>query len=174
MVNNWIGLHPIWLIEHSLLSSTMPNQNLVLLRVGVPQGSILGPILYLLYTSTLADILKHHNMCYHLYADDTQMYVSFATNDDNSLDSSITKIENCLPDINLWMTANKLKLNKSKTDLIYLYSRHNPHTSLPSIQFGNDSIIPTEAVRNVGAIFDSTLSMVSQVFPAYEKQHPIT
>ena len=54
------------------------------------------------------------------------------------------------------MTANKLKLNKSKTDLIYLYSRDNPQTSLPSIQFGNDSIIPTEAVRNVGAIFDST------------------
>ena len=57
------------------------------------------------------------------------------------------------------MTANKLKLNKSKTDLIYLYSRHNPQTSLPNIQFGND----TEAVRNVGAIFDSTLSMVPQV-----------
>ena len=58
---------------------------------------------------------------------------------------------------------NKLKLNKSKTDLIYLYSRHNPQTSLPSIQFGNDSIIPSEAVRNVGAIFDSTSSMVPQV-----------
>ena len=133
------------------------------LECGVPQGSILEPILYLLYTSPLADILKHHNMCYHLYADDTQMYVSFVTNDDNSLNSSITKIENCLSDINLWMTANKLKLNKSKTDLIYLYSRHNPQTSLPSIQFGNDSIIPTEAVRNVGAIFDCTLSMVPQV-----------
>ena len=48
------------------------------LECGVPQGSILGPILYLLCTSTLADILKHHNMCYHLYADDIQMYVSFA------------------------------------------------------------------------------------------------
>ena len=130
-------------------------------------------LLYLLYTSPLADILKHHNMCYHLYADDIQMYVSFATNDDNSLYSSITQIENCLSDINLWMTANKLKLNKSKTDLIYLYSRHNLQTSLPSIQFGNDSIIPIEAVRNVGAIFDSTLSMVPQVNP-YVKQHPIT
>ena len=48
------------------------------------------------------------------------MYVSFATNDDNFLKSSIAKIENCLSDINLWMTANKLNLNKSKHDLIYL------------------------------------------------------
>ena len=104
------------------------------LECGVPQGSILEPILYLLYTSPLADILKHHNMCYHLYADDTQRYVSFVTNDDNALNSSITKIENCLSDINLWMTANKLKLNKSKTDLIYLYSRHNPQTSFVMLE----------------------------------------
>ena len=68
----------------------------------------------------MAGILKYHNMCYHLYADHIQMYVSFATNDDNSLNSPITKIENCLSDINLWMTANKLKLNKSKTDLIFI------------------------------------------------------
>ena len=113
------------------------------------------PILYLLYTSPLVDILKHHNVCYPLYADDTQLYVCFATNDDNSLNNSITKIENCLSDINLW-TVNKVKLNNSKTDLIYLYSRHNPQTSLPSIQFENNSNIPTEAVRNLGATFDST------------------
>ena len=113
------------------------------------------PILYLLYTSPLVDILKHQNVCHPLYADDTQLYVCFATNDDNSPNNSITKIENCLSDINLW-TVNKVKLNNSKTDLIYLYSRHNPQTSLPSIQFGNNSNIPTEAVRNLGATFDST------------------
>ena len=76
-------------------------------------------------------------------------------------------------DINLWTTANRLKLNKSQNwpDLslfkhsysTYYDSRHNPQTSLPSIQFGNDSITPTEAVRNVRAIINSTLSMVPQV-----------
>ena len=68
------------------------------LKCGVPQGSVLGPILYVLYTAP-ADILRFREMQFHFYADDTQLYISFSTNNDIELTNSITKIEECLSDI---------------------------------------------------------------------------
>ena len=102
-------------------------------------------------------------MSYHLYADDTQLYIPFSCNDDLDMKRTITKIESCISDIDKWMTINKLKLNKDKTELLLLYSKHCPQTSLPTLQFGNDIIKPSESVKNIGVIFDSTLSMVPHV-----------
>ena len=126
-------------------------------------GSVLGPILYLFYTLPVADLLRKHNMSFHLYADDTQLYIPFSCNDDFSLDQATKLIENCVTDIDNWMTLNKLKLNKDKTEFLHLSSKHNPQRSLPVLLFGSDLITPSPKARNIGVTFDSTLSMVPHI-----------
>ena len=79
------------------------------------------------------------------------------------LTNSITKIEECPSDIDKWMSINRLKLNKDKTELLYLFSKYNPQESLPPLRFGTDTIKPSSHARNIGAIFDTTMSMLPQV-----------
>ena len=66
----------------------------------------------------------------------------------------------CLSDIDKWMSINRLKLNKVKTKLFYLFSKSNPPQSLPPLRFGTDVIKPSSNARNIGDIFDTTMSML--------------
>ena len=102
-------------------------------------------------------------MQFHFYANDTQLYISFSTNNDMESTNSITKIEDCLSDIDKWMSINRLKLNKDKTERLYLFWNYNPQQSLPPLRFGTDIIKPSPHARNIGAIFDTTMSMLPHV-----------
>ena len=103
------------------------NSEMKELGYGVPQGSVLGPILYLRYTSPIGDIIKRHGLNYHLYADDTLLYLSFKPTHAEQ-PGSIAKIEACVSQIDSWMVCNKLKLNRGKTELLILSARHRTLT----------------------------------------------
>ena len=94
---------------------------------------MLGPILYLLYTSPLGDIVRQYNMAYHFYADDTQLYLSFNSLSGDDQACSVSQVESCVRDIDRWMSCNKLKVNRDKTELLVISSKYRPRPSLDSI-----------------------------------------
>ena len=84
---------------------------------GVPQGSVLGHLVFTMYTRPLGIIVQRYGVKYYLYADDTQRYISLDPDNELNFSSSLKNLEHCIADIRLWMTQNLLKLNDNKTNI---------------------------------------------------------
>ena len=81
------------------------------LKYGVPQGSVLGPILFTLYSQPVSDKIREHNISYQKFADDTQLHKASQPTEFQCL---VSDFESCFLSVKAWMLSNKLKLNDEK------------------------------------------------------------
>jgi len=133
------------------MSSSMPSAVLF----GVPQGLILGSILFLLYTADLLQLVKRHHLMPHGYADDTQICGYCQPSDAGSLSQ---RVSICRDEVAAWMKVNQLQLNPTKTEVLWCVSSQRQH------------LIPTESVcigdfgvQNLGVCIDADISMRTHV-----------
>ena len=101
--------------------------------------------------------MAHHDVCYHFYANDTQVYLQC-----NNTEASILKLERCIVDICEWMKNNALKINRSKTDFIVFGSKLD-HQTLPPLTICTDIIQPSETINIIGVTLDSQMNMQKDI-----------
>ena len=129
---------------------------------GVPRGSVLGPILFTMYTKPLSAIIDSHYIIHHSFADDLQLQMSAPP---DRISELLHSMQSCISDVKAWATANMLKLNDSKTELMLVTSKRSKHLhNLPtSITIGNAQIPFKQSVKNLCFTLDCHLTMNAHV-----------
>ena len=169
-LSSWFGIHGTalswfhsYLSNRSFVTSCANSKSISCpLTCGVPQGSVLGPLLFSLYTTPLSSILNSTSVSHHLYADDTQLFISFSP---STFSSSINLLQSSISQVSNWMSANLLSLNPSKTEfLIFGNTIQLSKLNDPSLHVDTNTVIhPTSTARNLGFLFDNNLSFDNQI-----------
>ena len=128
---------------------------------GVPQGSVLGPILFLLYTTDVIGIARRHGLGVHSYADDTQLYLHTTA---AALAEQTANLVTCITEISSWMTSNRLKLNTDKTQFLCAGTRQQlAKITTKSILLDGVSIELSDEVTLLGVVLDRELTFTPHI-----------
>ena len=129
---------------------------------GVPQGSVLGHILFAKHIKPLSAIIDSHSIIHHSFADDLQQQMSAPL---DKISELLHSMQSCISDVKAWTTANMLKLNDNKTKLMLVTSKRTKHHhNLPtSITIGRAKIPIKQSVKNHGFTLDCHLTMNAHV-----------
>ena len=147
------------------------NSDELALQYGVPQGSILGPLLFTIYTMLLAQILQKEGIQYHMYADDNQDYIGFKPIQETA-DMTIEKVNKILCIVETWLQINKLKLNGEKTEYMLVGMKGQlKKITAPQLVVAGHNIEPSTSIRNLGAYQDETLSMKAHATNIVKRAH---
>ena len=131
-------------------------------HTGVPQGSVLGPMLFTMYIKPLSAIIDSHSIIHHSFADDLQLQMS---SPQDRIYELLHSMQSCISDVKAWATANILKLYDNKTELMFVTHKRTKHLDNrpTSITIGNAQIPFKQSVKNFGFTLDCHLTMNAHV-----------
>ncbi len=140
------------------------------LTYGVPQGSVLGPILFCIYISPLGEIIEKEGMDRQEYADDTGLYTSFCPTMAESKQEMLRKVQNCLNAVRRFLLENKLKVNDDKTVLMLIGNNYwLDKLDFDSIYVGDTNVKAVDNTRNLGIIFDKEMNFEDHIKKTCQK-----
>ncbi|KAF7250183.1 putative RNA-directed DNA polymerase from transposon BS [Varanus komodoensis] len=125
---------------------------------GVPQGSILSPLLFNIYMKPLGEVIRRCGLRNHQYTDDNQLYLSFSTNPGEA----VAVLNRCLAEVMGWMRANKLKLKPDKTEVL-LVGGSGFGEGGSDLVLNGVSLPLRDKVSSLGVLLDPELSLEAQV-----------